>query len=35
VSQSGADTVVTWTIVETKAKKKKRNTEDDGMKLDQ
>jgi outer membrane protein assembly factor BamA len=35
VSQNGADTTVTWTIVETKAKKKKRNTEDDGMKLDQ
>jgi len=35
VAQSPQGVTITWTIKETKAKKKKRNTEDEGFKEDQ
>jgi outer membrane protein assembly factor BamA len=35
VAQSPEGATITWTIKEVKPKKKKRNTEDDGLKLDQ
>jgi outer membrane protein assembly factor BamA len=34
VSQNGGDTTITWTIKETKVKKKRKNTEDPGQSYD-